>query len=211
LLRELLDAKRGRRSERLSEDQVALVAAAWQARQAEKPEEPKGSDDDDAAPGAPGASPAKRGGGRQRLPRHLKRERIIHDLTEAEKHCNECQQDLRLIGEPLRPLFSRSSAFPPRPAPSETYAVIGVLLLAIALAASYLPRSLGRTIPANVDRQDRRILRRTLACVRGLKTSAGCSVPAGRIRLVEQDMQKTLAPSASVGKGISTRAAVRCL
>lgn len=99
LLRELLDAKRGRRSERLTEDQLSLFAAALQARQAEKAEEPKGSDDDDAAPGASGATPAKRGGGRQRLPRHLKRERIVHDLAEAEKHCDECQQDLRPIGE----------------------------------------------------------------------------------------------------------------
>src|SRR5215470_14211632 len=99
LLRELLDAKRGRRSERLSEDQLALFAAALQAREAEKPEQPKSSDDDDAAPGAPGASPAKRGGGRQPLPRHLKRERIVHDLAEGEKHCDECQQDLRPIGE----------------------------------------------------------------------------------------------------------------
>ena len=98
-MRELLDAKRNRRSERLSEDQLALFAAALQARQAEKPEEPKGSDDDDAAPGAPGASPAKRGGGRQSLPRHLKRERIVHDLAEAERHCDACRQDLRLIGE----------------------------------------------------------------------------------------------------------------
>jgi len=99
LLRELLDAKRNRRSERLSEDQLALFAAALQARQAEKPEEPKGSDDDDTAPGVPGAGPAKRGGGRQPLPRHLKRERIVHDLAEAEKHCEACRQDLRQIGE----------------------------------------------------------------------------------------------------------------
>jgi hypothetical protein len=34
LLRELLDAKRNRESERLSADQLALFAAAWQARQA---------------------------------------------------------------------------------------------------------------------------------------------------------------------------------
>jgi transposase len=99
LLRELLDAKRNRRSEQLSEDQLALFAAAWQARQAEKPEDPKASDDDDAAPGAPGSNSAKRGGGRQPLPRHLKRERIVHDLTEAEKHCDSCKQDLRPIGE----------------------------------------------------------------------------------------------------------------
>ena len=42
----------------------------------------------------------KRGsGGRQALPRHLKRERIVYDLTEEEKHCHRCRQDLRLIGE----------------------------------------------------------------------------------------------------------------
>jgi transposase len=99
LLRELLDAKRNRRSEQLSADQLALFAAAWQARQAEKPEEPKGSDDDDAAPGAPGSNPTKRSGGRQPLPRHLKRERIVHDLAEAEKHCDSCKQALRPIGE----------------------------------------------------------------------------------------------------------------
>jgi transposase len=99
LLRELLEAKRNRRSERLSEDQLALFAAALQARQAEKPEEAKGSDDDDATPGASGSNPAKRSGGRHPLPRHLKRERIVHDLADMEKHCGSCQQDLRLIGE----------------------------------------------------------------------------------------------------------------
>ena len=30
---------------------------------------------------------------------HLKRERIEHDLAEAEKHCAACNQDLRPIGE----------------------------------------------------------------------------------------------------------------
>jgi hypothetical protein len=78
LLRELLDARRNRKSERISTDQLALFAAAWQARQAaaEKPEQPADSDsddDDDAASGAGGSGPKKRPGGRQPLPRHLKR------------------------------------------------------------------------------------------------------------------------------------------
>lgn len=100
LLRELLDAKRNRKSEQLSSDQLALFAAAWQARQEEaSPAEPDDSDDDD-----PNASPGdgtskKRTGGRQALPRHLKRERIVHDLAEEEKHCSTCRQDLRPIGE----------------------------------------------------------------------------------------------------------------
>jgi transposase len=101
LLRELLDARRSRKSEQLSTDQLALFAVAWQARQveAEVPAAPDGSDEDDATPGTGGSAPKKRGGGRQPLPKHLKRERIVHDLGEEEKHCAACQQDLRSIGE----------------------------------------------------------------------------------------------------------------
>ena len=48
LLRELLDAKRNRKSEQLSADQLALFATLWQARQAEtEPSAKDGSDDDD--------------------------------------------------------------------------------------------------------------------------------------------------------------------
>jgi transposase len=103
LLRELLDAKRNRKSEQLCADQLALFAAAWQARQAEAetPAEPNGSDDNDpkSAPGGGQSAPKKRTAGRQPLPRHLKRECIVHDLAEEEKHCAACQQDLRPIGE----------------------------------------------------------------------------------------------------------------
>jgi len=102
LLRELLDARRNRKSEQLSADQLALFAAAWQARQAEaEPTRPNDSDDDDlnANPGNGESAPQKRTGGRQPLPRHLQRERIVHDLAEKEKHCSACQQDLRPIGE----------------------------------------------------------------------------------------------------------------
>ncbi len=100
LLRELLDAKRNRKSEQLSADQLALFAAAWQARQAEREAAPsEDADDDDTPSGAAGSGPNKRGGGRQSLPRHLKRERIVHDLADSEKHCDACNQDLRPIGE----------------------------------------------------------------------------------------------------------------
>src|SRR5437016_4570744 len=85
LLRELLDSKRNRKSEQLSADQLALFTAAWQARQAEAESsaKPESSDDnDDTAAGGNSAPPnrQKRTGGRQPLPRHLKRERIVHDL-----------------------------------------------------------------------------------------------------------------------------------
>jgi transposase len=103
LLRELLDAKRNRKSEQLSADQLALFAAAWQARQAEAetPAKPDDSDDDDPNAATGGNEPAakKRTGGRQPLPRNLRRERIVHDLAEEEKHCAACHQDLRSIGE----------------------------------------------------------------------------------------------------------------
>ena len=105
LLRELLDAKRGRKSEQLSADQLALFAAEWQALHSEEAaaatDTNAASDkdnDDNAGPGAL-QSPGRKTGGRQPLAPHLKRERIVHDLTEAEKHCSVCAQDLRPIGE----------------------------------------------------------------------------------------------------------------
>jgi transposase len=102
LLRELLDGKRNRKSEQLSADQLALFDALWQVRQAEAESQakPDGSSDDDQAPPSGGeASPKKPAGGRQPLAKHLKRERIVHDLAEEEKHCSACKQDLRPIGE----------------------------------------------------------------------------------------------------------------
>src|ERR1035438_7941387 len=70
LLRELLDARRNRKSEQPSVDQLNLFAAAWQGRQAEAemPETPGGSDDADAAtPGAGDEAQKKRSGGRRPL------------------------------------------------------------------------------------------------------------------------------------------------
>jgi transposase len=99
LLRELLDAKRNRKSEQLSADQLALFVAAWQARQGEAPAAPDRSDDDEPPSGGAGPAANKKGGGRQPLPRHLKRERIVHDLADSEKHCSACDQDLHPIGE----------------------------------------------------------------------------------------------------------------
>jgi transposase len=104
LLRELLDAKRNRKSEQLSDEQLALFAALWQARQTEREGANAGGaeDDDDNEAGKPGVSPAtpgKKPGGRQALARHLKRERIVRDLPDKEKRCARCAQDLRHIGE----------------------------------------------------------------------------------------------------------------
>ena len=100
LLRELLEAKRNRKSEQLSADQLALFAALWEARQKERQEATPANDDDDqnTMSGAT-PQPKKSGGGRQALPRHLKRERIVRDLADHEKHCAQCAQNLRRIGE----------------------------------------------------------------------------------------------------------------
>ena len=102
LLRELLEAQRGRKSEQLSKEQLALFEAAWRAQNSEKASDADEDDDlDDDLPGgqkASGASSTKRTG-RQALARHLIRERIVHDLSESEKHCAGCGQELRLIAE----------------------------------------------------------------------------------------------------------------
>src|SRR5262249_4850121 len=92
LLRELLEAQRNRKSEQLSKEQLALFESAWQARNAEA-ESAANEDDDDpggdtGADSKPDNTPKRKRGGRQPLARHLERERIVHDLADAEKHCD---------------------------------------------------------------------------------------------------------------------------
>ena len=103
LLRELLEAQRNRKSEQLSKEQLALFEAAWQARNAEAGAATTDDDDDldgDAGSASkPNAASTPKRGGRQALARHLKRERVFHDLAEADKHCHGCGKDLRLIAE----------------------------------------------------------------------------------------------------------------
>ncbi len=98
LVRELLEAKRARSSERLSAGQLALFEAAWEAQLAET-ETPADHDEDDFPSGASQPRAPQSRGGRKPLSPHLERQRIGHDLPEAEKHCAGCQQDLRPIGD----------------------------------------------------------------------------------------------------------------
>jgi transposase len=98
LLRQLLAAKTGRKSEQLSPEQFALFAAEAGIPQEELSE--KQEDEDDQDPSAPtGGSSGRTPHGRRPLAPHLKRQRIEHDLAENEKHCHACAQDLRPIGE----------------------------------------------------------------------------------------------------------------
>jgi transposase len=98
LLRQLLQAKTGRKSEQLSREQLALFAAELGIALPEA-EESEGHDEE--PPASASGSDSGKPRGRKPLPRHLKRERIEHDLPESEKHCVRCDQDLRRIGEEL--------------------------------------------------------------------------------------------------------------
>ena len=101
LLRQLLAARSGRRSEQISEEQLALFEAELKTQGVNVEDLSKGHDagngpeDPPTSPGNTEVSPR----GRRALPAHLKRERIVHDLEEAEKHCDVCAQDLREFGE----------------------------------------------------------------------------------------------------------------
>ncbi len=103
LLRQLLAARSGRRSEQITEEQLALFEAELKAQGVNVGDLPNGSDagtsPDDKDPPASQGNTDSKPRGRRPLPAHLKRERIVHDLDEAEKHCAACAQDLREFGE----------------------------------------------------------------------------------------------------------------
>jgi transposase len=99
LLRQLLEARSGTRSEQLSVDPLRLFAQDLGADLSAAAEAEKDDSRDDPPSGANSDSGESQPRGRRRLPPHLKRERIVHDLAEEEKHCATCQEDLRHIGE----------------------------------------------------------------------------------------------------------------
>ena len=97
LLRQLLQAKTGRKSEQLSREQLALFS---EEAGISLPEPEDSAEDHDPEPPANACSSGTGAArGRKPLSKHLKRERIEHDLPDAEKHCSECHQALRKIGE----------------------------------------------------------------------------------------------------------------
>ena len=100
LRRQLLAAKSGARSEQLSADQLRLFAQELGADFPPTAGTDKEKDShDDPPPDGSSDQDESRPRGRRSLASHLKRERIVHDLTEDQKHCATCQQDLRRIGE----------------------------------------------------------------------------------------------------------------
>ena len=100
LLRQLLAAKTGVRSEQLSADQLRLFAQELGLESAGADDAEKDKDADNEPPGGGNSTTSgSRPRGRRALPSHLKRERFVHDLAEEDKHCAGCGQDLRHIGE----------------------------------------------------------------------------------------------------------------
>jgi transposase len=98
LLRELLDAQRHRKSEQLSKEQLALFETLWKASDLEEDGDPEVEPEQDNQDN-PEQRQTKKRSGRQPLAKNVVRERIVHDLAEAEKHCHCCGKDLRLIEE----------------------------------------------------------------------------------------------------------------
>jgi transposase len=98
LLSELLEAQRNRKSEQLSKDQLALFEKLWKARHPEEESQKDAEPPAEEEPKPEKPSVQKRSG-RQPLAQHLVRERVVHDLTESEKHCKCCGKDLRLIAQ----------------------------------------------------------------------------------------------------------------
>lgn len=97
LLRELLDAQRNRKSEQLSKEQLALFETLWKASDPDEEEDSESSGE--PAQDQPEEPPAKKRSRRQPLAKDLIRERIVHDLPDAEKHCGCCGKDLRLFDQ----------------------------------------------------------------------------------------------------------------
>jgi transposase len=97
LLHQLLEAKHHTKSEQLSPDQLQLFIEQLKRTKADS------KDDDELPPPDAGSGQAEakenRSRGRRPLSPHLKRQRIEHDLAPEEKHCADCRQDLRLLGE----------------------------------------------------------------------------------------------------------------
>jgi len=136
LLRQLLAARSGRRSEQISEEQLALFEAELKAQgvdveELSKGKEPGNDPDDNDPPVSAGGSAETNPRGRRALPAQLKRERIVHDLDEAEKHCAVCAQDLKEFGEET----------------SERYEFIPAQLIVIEDVCRPVAQTLGQACP----------------------------------------------------------------
>ena len=105
ILEQLLRWRFGRKSEKLDERQMFLFAVQWEAegRTPQQLAAELGLDENDPLAPEPEKADKKqtkrRGHGRKPLPRTLTRERIEHELSEAERACPNCARTMERIGE----------------------------------------------------------------------------------------------------------------
>jgi transposase len=90
MVEQLLRSRYGPRRERVDENQLVLFAAEILAT---------GKDMQEAPPQPPPRKAKSTPHGRQRLPQHLPRKRVVYDLPESERQCPQCRGELRPIGE----------------------------------------------------------------------------------------------------------------
>jgi hypothetical protein len=85
ILEQLLRHRYGPKRERTNENQLFLFAA----------EIIKSDKDASTEKKAPSRKPRRRGHGRKRLPKSLKRHRVVFHLPEDEKRCKHCERTLK--------------------------------------------------------------------------------------------------------------------
>ena len=90
MVTELLRWRYGQKAERVDENQLVLFAAEILGT---------GKDIREALPETPAPKPKVTPHGRQRLPEHLPRKRVVYDLPESERQCPQCHGELKPIGE----------------------------------------------------------------------------------------------------------------
>jgi transposase len=92
MVEQLLRSRYGPRRERVNENQLFLFAAEiLNTEKSEPAQEEKPSS----------WRPKRKGHGRQRLPKSLKRQRVVFDLADHEKQCPHCRGELNRIGEEI--------------------------------------------------------------------------------------------------------------
>ena len=92
-LEQLLRWRYGQKREHIDENQLFFEALAAVGAQAPTPAA------EEAAPAEPSLPAPRPGHGRQPLPKHLPRRRVVFDLTAEQQHCPHCASSLRHIGE----------------------------------------------------------------------------------------------------------------
>jgi transposase len=98
-LAQLRRAQSGRRSEKINPDQLSLMLKLFGGEELEDEEEPEPTDELPATDKDPERPRPKRRARRARPPKHLPREVIRYELSEADRRCETCGQDFTILGE----------------------------------------------------------------------------------------------------------------